>query len=81
MRAAAADAPNPHVITGALVAGPDARDGYEDARLSPQSAVSPLHNIALAGVMAGLLERGVVPAACQRGQGLYQRTFLPQAPA
>jgi hypothetical protein len=79
--AALADArPNPAVIRGALVAGPDAADGYADERSSAQSAVSPLFNIPYAAAVAGLLQHGVRAAQCQRGQGLFQTTFLSRTP-
>jgi hypothetical protein len=73
--------PNPNVITGAVVAGPDGKDGYADDRTSSQSRVSPLFNIPYAAAMAGLLTNGVVASQCQMNQGLYQTTFLSYTPS
>lgn len=72
---------NPHVITGAVVAGPDGDDRYADDRTSTQSAVSPLFNIPYAAAVAGLLQHNVLSSQCQRNQGLYQTTFLRYTPS
>lgn len=73
--------PNPFVITGAVVAGPDGKDSYADDRTSEQSRVSPIFNIPYAAAVAGLLHHNVVPSQCQRNQGLYQTTFLSYTPS
>lgn len=73
--------PNPFVITGTVVAGPDRQDAYADDRTSSQSRVSPVFNIQYAAAVAGLLHHNVVPNQCQRNQGLYQTTFLSYTPS
>eukprot|EP00879_Flechtneria_rotunda_P004438 GHRR01004689.1.p1 GENE.GHRR01004689.1~~GHRR01004689.1.p1 ORF type:complete len:1077 (+),score=332.23 GHRR01004689.1:2028-5258(+) len=75
-----ASGPNPHVITGAIVAGPDGTDRYADDRTNDQSRVSPAYNIPFMGTIAGLLQYDVKPSQCQMGQGLYQSTFLSFTP-
>ncbi|KAI8463461.1 MAG: glycosyl hydrolase family 9-domain-containing protein [Monoraphidium minutum] len=70
--------PNPHMLTGALVAGPDESDGYADARPDAQSRVSLAANAALLGALAGLAHAGIEAGHCQGGRGLT--LALPYAP-
>jgi hypothetical protein len=73
--------PNPFVISGAVVAGPDGSDMFADERTNEQSRVSPMFNIPYAGAVAGLLHHNVIQSKCQRNQGLYQTTFLSYTPS
>jgi hypothetical protein len=62
---------NPHAnAAGALVAGPDASDGFRDVRTNKaQTAVSLDGNVYLSGLLAGLLDRGVKSGKCHGGRG------------
>jgi hypothetical protein len=68
---------NPSTVAGALVAGPDARDGYADARLSPGARVGVHYNAPLVGALAGLLQGGVQQAACAVAKGGFLAEVLP----
>jgi hypothetical protein len=72
--------PNPYVITGAVVAGPDGADTYADDRSSEQSRVSVAYNVPFMGTVAGLLQHAVSPANCQKEHGLFQDIFLTATP-
>jgi hypothetical protein len=72
---------NPYLIKGAVVSGPNGKDGYADDRTSEQSRVSPMFNIPYAAAVAGLLQHDVLSTQCQRNQGLYQTTFLSYTPS
>ncbi|GAV69604.1 Glyco_hydro_9 domain-containing protein, partial [Cephalotus follicularis] len=49
------DAPNPNVLDGAIVGGPDNNDGYTDSRTNFQMAEPATYNVApLVGVLASL---------------------------
>lgn len=72
--------PNPFVVKGAVVAGPDGSDGYKDDRASDQSRVSVAYNVPFMGTIAGLLQHGVKPSLCQKEHGLFQSTFLSATP-
>jgi hypothetical protein len=78
--ALAAAGPNPHVIKGAVVAGPDSDDGFADDRSSEQSRVSVAYNVPFMGTVAGLLQHAVSPANCQKEHGLFQDIFLTATP-
>eukprot|EP00879_Flechtneria_rotunda_P016215 GHRR01016963.1.p1 GENE.GHRR01016963.1~~GHRR01016963.1.p1 ORF type:complete len:382 (+),score=127.21 GHRR01016963.1:163-1146(+) len=73
--------PNPHVIYGALVFGPDANNGFSDERTdTSQSSVSLWGNVMLSGLLAGLLDRQVTAGQCHGGKGFFQNTFFNYAP-
>lgn len=55
-------APNPHVLVGALVGGPDDRDRWEDDRTNyVTNEVSVTYNAGFQGAVAGLLEAYAAP--------------------
>jgi hypothetical protein len=55
---------------GALVAGPDASDGFTDVRTNTaQLAVGLNGNVFLSGLLAGLLDRHVKAGECHGGRG------------
>lgn len=58
---------------GALVSGPAADDSFDDDRtISSQSGVGLHHNVALVGLLGGLLGGRVTPGQCAAGRGAYQ---------
>ncbi len=65
--------PNPQagLVEGALVAGPDARDGYSDERASAGAAVGVHYNAPFAGALAGLLDSGVSAMSCMKLYTVY----------
>ena len=65
--------PNPQagLVEGALVAGPDARDGYSDERASAGAAVGVHYNAPFVGALAGLLDSGVSAMACMKLYTVY----------
>lgn len=72
--------PNPQVLKGAVVAGPDGGDAFADVRSSEQSRVSVAYNVPFMGAVAGLLQHAVSPANCQKEHGLFQDMFLAGTP-
>uniref|UniRef100_A0A383VAT7 cellulase n=1 Tax=Tetradesmus obliquus TaxID=3088 RepID=A0A383VAT7_TETOB len=76
----ATEGPNPNVLKGAIVAGPDSSDGFADDRSSEQSRVSVAYNVPFMGTVAGLLQHAVSPANCQKEHGLFQDIFLAATP-
>lgn len=63
----------PPAQTGALVSGPGEDDGFDDDRtLTSQSGIGLHHNVALGGLLGGLLGRRVTPGQCAAGRGAYQ---------
>jgi hypothetical protein len=65
--------PNPQagLMEGALVGGPDARDGYSDERASAGAAVGVHYNAPFVGALAGLLDSGVSAMACMKLYTVY----------
>jgi hypothetical protein len=65
--------PNPQagLVEGALVGGPDARDGYSDERASAGAAVGVHYNAPFVGALAGLLDSGVSAMACMKLYTVY----------
>ncbi len=57
-------APNPHTLTGALVAGPNVNDEYYDSRTDLGSRVAFEYNAALVTALAGIIERAPNSASC-----------------
>jgi hypothetical protein len=72
--------PNPWVLTGALVAGPDDKDRYFDSRVGSQGKVGVHFNVPLLGTLSGLISRDVEQRQCQKEQGWYQNVFLDFGP-
>jgi hypothetical protein len=70
--ALAAAAPNPHVLVGALVAGPaaGAGDAYEDVRAAPDAALSLDAGSGFAGALALAATQRDWAAACDARPGL-----------
>jgi hypothetical protein len=62
--AAAARGSGPHTLTGALVAGPDATDAFDDANAT-QSCVSVDANAGFAAALAGLVKSPVTLKQCR----------------
>lgn len=72
--------PNPNVIKGAVVAGPDGEDYFANDRTSDQSRVSVTSNVPFMAAVAGLLHHDINPTQCRQGQGLFQSTFYSFTP-
>jgi hypothetical protein len=52
--------PNPHVLTGALVGGPDSNDNYKDERSNYVSnEVATDYNAAFQGLLANLIKNNL----------------------
>ena len=75
MVALSAPGPNPHVARGALVAGPERDDSYNDDRRTPGARVSVAYNVQLMAALAGLLQTALPRQECLQGRGLFQATF------
>ena len=69
--ARAREAPNPHTLTGALVAGPEsADDAFHDERGAAGNGVAVDHNAGLTGALAALSMAHATPRrACGGGSG------------
>jgi hypothetical protein len=67
------EAPNPSTLYGALVAGPDSKDEYDDRRVAPGARVGLHFNAGLMGALAGLIDRDVMPGQCQVRRGVGSR--------
>lgn len=64
--------PNPHVLYGALVGGPDRFDHYEDNRTNyVQSEVTLDYNAGFTGALAGLVNMKSI-GECYWGMGVFQ---------
>jgi hypothetical protein len=74
------EGPNPNLLKGAVVAGPDGSDAFSDDRSSEQSRVSVAYNVPFMGTVAGLLQHAVSSANCQKEHGLFQDIFLTATP-
>jgi endoglucanase len=67
--------PNPHVLYGALVGGPNKDDSFMDDRNanSSMNAVSLLNNAGFTATLAGLKHHGISEAKCNQGIGIIQQ--------
>ena len=64
--------PNPNVLYGALVGGPDVQDNYQDSRnwYNHMNKVSLLNNAGFTAAIAGLRDQAVTQAKCAQSSGL-----------
>jgi hypothetical protein len=64
--------PNPNVLYGALVGGPDAQDHYIDSRSwnNNMNRVSLVNNAGFTAALAGLKDQAVTQAKCSQSAGL-----------
>ena len=63
--------PNPHVLFGALVAGPDANDNHQDVRDSSGNAISIEYNGGLSAALA--LAAGRDWSVCDERNGFFDQ--------
>ncbi len=64
--------PNPNVLYGALVGGPDVQDNFVDSRAwgNNMNRVSLVNNAGFTAALAGLKDLAVTQAKCSQGTGL-----------
>jgi hypothetical protein len=69
--------PNPHILYGALVGGPNKDDSFTDDRNanSTMNTVNLLNNAGFTATLAGLKHHGVSEAKCNQGVGIIQQAM------